>query len=92
MWRSRISRIPLRLGALRLWEYRGAFPHVRGTKGRGRGAKGRGKALQRQLDAAHCYVQAPKFGSVFCESNDLRFQDFLVEATSIMSLAFLQAV
>ena len=70
---------PLRLGALWLWAFRGAFPHVRGTKGRG-------KALQRQLDAAHYYVQAPKCGSVFCESNYLRFQDFLVEATSIMSL------
>ena len=70
---------PLRLGALQLWEFRGALPHVRGTKGRG-------KALQRQLDAAHYYVQAPKFGSVFCESTYVRFQDFLVEATSIMSL------
>ena len=70
---------PLRLGALGLWEFRGAFPHVRGTKGRG-------KALQRQLDAAHYYVQAPKFGSVFSETNYTRFQDFLVEATSIMSL------
>ena len=69
----------LRFGALRLWAFRGSCPHVRGTKSRG-------KALQRQLDAAHYYVQAPKYGSVFCQCNYARFHDFVVDASSIMTL------